>query len=663
MSNVYLIRHTICAVSTAIILIFSSNAQSQSQSQSQTQPQNLINETAADSLELSTVVVTASKIPQSRRETTKPVQIIERAEIEQNAGRNLSQILNQQSGIRVNDAFGAPSNGRILYMQGAAATNTLILIDGLAINDPSGTGGLFDLRLLSTENIERIEIIKGSQSTLYGTDAIAGVINIITRKGERGALNGSGKLSYGSFDTFNAGVGLNGTLTDGVQYNMNYGRESSEGFSAAENQGDTGSFGNDGFEMDSFFGRLDITPVSNLTISPTLRYSNYRGDYDGGAFIDANNEFSLDMLNPGLQVEYSADRLRINGDYSFTATNRTFINSFGENEFEGRFHNADFYGNYKISNHLQFLTGLNYQDFIIPSSEEMVSDGQGNTQIVTIPQKDSNIYSPYVTLYLEDWKGLSTELGYRLNSHSEYGSNSTYSFAPSYSLTNQVKLFASVTTGFKAPTLDELFGPFGANPDLQPQKSLYTSIGAETYILDQSLKFSGQYFIREIEDLIIFSPMGFINRDRQNDQGIELSADWIVNSKFTLGAWYNYLDGELTTLEDGGEVTSDNLIRRPTHSIGFRTAVLPVKSLSVRLNGEYNGERNDLYFNPANGFAAEDVKLDPYLLVNMYADYSLFNERMSLFIDIKNLFDSDFTEVYGYNTIGTTIQAGVTVDF
>jgi len=663
MSNVYLIRHTICAVSTAIILIFSSNAQSQSQSQSQTQPQNLINETAADSLELSTVVVTASKIPQSRRETTKPVQIIERAEIEQNAGRNLSQILNQQSGIRVNDAFGAPSNGRILYMQGAAATNTLILIDGLAINDPSGTGGLFDLRLLSTENIERIEIIKGSQSTLYGTDAIAGVINIITRKGERGALNGSGKLSYGSFDTFNAGVGLNGTLTDGVQYNMNYGRESSEGFSAAENQGDTGSFGNDGFEMDSFFGRLDITPVSNLTISPTLRYSNYRGDYDGGAFIDANNEFSLDMLNPGLQVEYSADRLRINGDYSFTATNRTFINSFGENEFEGRFHNADFYGNYKISNHLQFLTGLNYQDFIIPSSEEMVSDGQGNTQIVTIPQKDSNIYSPYVTLYLEDWKGLSTELGYRLNSHSEYGSNSTYSFAPSYSLTNQVKLFASVTTGFKAPTLDELFGPFGANPDLQPQKSLYTSIGAETYILDQSLKFSGQYFIREIEDLIIFSPIGFINRDRQNDQGIELSADWIVNSKFTLGAWYNYLDGELTTLEDGGEVTSDNLIRRPTHSIGFRTAFQPVKSLSVRLNGEYNGERNDLYFNPANGFAAEDVKLDPYLLVNMYADYSLFNERMSLFIDIKNLFDSDFTEVYGYNTIGTTIQAGVTVDF
>jgi len=142
-----------------------------------------LNQAVSDSLELDRVVITASKMPQSERETTKPVQIIDRAEIEKNAGRNLSQILNQQSGIRVNDSFGAPSNGRILYLQGAAATNTLILVDGLAINDPSGTGGLFDLRLLSTENIDRIEILKGSQSTLYGTDAIAGVINIITRKG------------------------------------------------------------------------------------------------------------------------------------------------------------------------------------------------------------------------------------------------------------------------------------------------------------------------------------------------------------------------------------------------------------------------------------------------------------------------------------------------
>ena len=104
------------------------------------------------------------------------------------------------------------------------------------------------------------------------------------------------------------------------------------------------------------------------------------------------------------------------------------------------------------------------------------------------------------------------------------GRNSTYSFAPSYRLTDDVKLFGSVTTGFKAPTLDELFGRFGANPELEPQTSLYTNIGAEAYLADQSVKLSAQYFVREIDDLIIYSSAGFINRDRQNDRGVEVSA-------------------------------------------------------------------------------------------------------------------------------------------
>jgi vitamin B12 transporter len=659
MSNVYTIK-TLSAliIATVTLLTLSVSAQSQSQSQAEN-----LQDAAIDSLELSSVVVTASKMPQTRRETTKPIQIIDRAEIEKNAGRDLSQILNQQSGIRVNDSFGAPSNGRILYLQGAAATNTLILVDGLAINDPSGTGGLFDLRLLSTENIERIEILKGSQSTLYGTDAIAGVINIITRKSGENAVNGNVKASYGSFDTFNGSAGVNGTLHEALQYNITYNRESSDGISAAENPGDSGSFGDDGFQMDSFSGRFDITPLANLTVSPTFRYSDYSGDYDGGAFIDAENEFSLNMLRSALQVEYGSDSFRLNGDYSFTSTDRSFTTSFGENAFEGRFHNADLYGSYTVINYVRLLAGLNFQDYIIPSTEEQTVDGERNMVTVGIPKKDAQIYSPYATLYLENWSGLSAELGYRLNSHSEYGQNSTFSFAPSYRLNDQVKLFASISTGFKAPTLDELFGQFGANPDLDPQKSLYANIGAEVYLMDQALKLSGQYFNREIDDLIIYASNGFINRDRQNDQGVELSADWFVSNSLTVGGWYNYLDGEITTMGSNGDVTEDNLIRRPTHSVGFRAGVQPLEGLSIRLNGEYSGERSDIFFNPANNFLAEDVTLDPYLLVNLYAEYSFLDRQVTAFADIKNLLDSDFTEVYGYNSMGTSLQAGLKLAF
>lgn len=642
MSNVYL-KHTIWAIFIASLFTYSAQAQSQSQSKPS-------DEAAADTLKLNSIVVTASKMPQSQRETTKPVQIIDRAEIEKNAGRDLSQILNQQSGIRVNDSFGAPSNGRILYLQGAAATNTLILIDGLAINDPSGTGGLFDLRLLSTENIERIEILKGSQSTLYGTDAIAGVINIITRVGGDDLVNGNATISYGSFDTFDRNVGLNGTLTDGVRYNLSYSRKSSDGFSAAENPENTGSFGNDGFLMDSFFGRFDLSGPSNLSISPTIRYSDYSGDYDGGAFTDADNEFNLSMFSPGVQVKYASDSFRINADYNYTHTDRAFRNSFGENEFEGRFHNSDIYANVSLSDYVKVLAGINYQDFSIPGGDEQAD-------------QDASISSPYTTVYLEDLNGFSTELGYRLNSHSEYGSNSTYSISPSYALSEQVKLYASYSTGFKAPTLDELFGPFGANPGLEPQKSRYINIGTEAYLLDQSLKLGAQLFSREIDDLIIYSANGFLNRDRQNDRGVEFSADLILNGSVSVGGWYNYLDGEITTQGDSGEVTEDNLIRRPTHSIGLRAGVEVLENLTVRVNGEYNGERTDLYFNPANGFAAEDVTLDPYLLVNLFTEYSFLDRRFSLFADFKNLLNSDFTEVYGYNTTGTSVQAGLKLNF
>lgn len=638
MSKLYL-RHIIGAFIIASLLPLSINAQTITTEQA-----------VSDSLELERVVITASKIPQTQRETTKPVQIIDRAEIEKNAGRDLSQILNQQSGIRVNDSFGAPSNGRILYLQGAAATNTLILIDGLAISDPSGTGGLFDLRLLSTDNIERVEIIKGSQSTLYGTDAIAGVINIITRKGGDSLVSGNIKGSYGSFNTLNGTVGVNGAVSPDVRYSVSYNRESSDGFSAAENPLDSGSFEDDGFSMNSFSGRIDVSPAEYLTITPTLRYSDYDGDYDGGAFVDAQNEFSLKMFNPGVQLEYNAERFQINSDYNFTQTDRAFVSAFGENEFEGRFHNADVFGNYSVSDYVTVMAGFNYQDFSIPGAE-----GESTP--------NASITSPYATLYLKNIAGFSTELGYRLNSHSEYGSNSTYSIAPSYKLSDKVKLFASATTGFKAPTLDELFGPFGANPDLKPQKSFYTNAGVEAYLLQQSLKLSAQYFNREIDDLIIYSGSGFINRDQQNDQGIELSADWMLTGDLTFGGWYNYLDGEITTRADGAEVNESNLIRRPAHSFGFRAGFQALENLLVRLNGEYNGERTDLYFNPDNNFLPEDVTLDPYLLVNLYAEYSLYDRQISLFTDVKNLLNSDFTEVYGYNTVGTAVQAGVKVNF
>jgi len=602
----------------------------------------------SDSLRLDQIVITASKIPLTQRETTKPVLVIDRQEIEQNGSRNLGQLLNQQSGIRVNDSFGSPANPQILYMQGASAQYTLVLIDGLAVNDPSGSGGTFDLRLLPLNNIERIEILKGSHSTLYGTDAIAGVVNIITKSGSEDVLAGSSQISYGSFNTLQGSIGLNGSMNEHVGYVLNYKRESSDGISAAADPINAGTFGDDGFNSSSFYGKIEINPVDGLTVSPFLNFNEFDGDYDGGSFQDTDNTFFLKMFNPGIQLKFSKNSLNLNGGYNFTRTERSFVSQFGEDDFEGRFQNIDLFANYSLSNNIKMLVGINYQDSAIP---DIGSSDDLNTQIT----------SPYATLILNDLNGFSTELGLRFNNHSEYGSNSTYSIAPSYNVKENVKLYGSITTGFKVPTLSELFGPFGANPELNPQTSQYLNVGVETYLLQQSLKIDLMYFTREIDNLIVFTfSEGFINRDRQNDNGFELSGNWIASNAVQVGAYYNYVSGEITTFDASAQgVQRDNLIRRPTHSIGVNMGINVTEEFLVRFDSEFNGERTDLFFNPENNFASEEVILDSYTLVNLYAEYKLLNSQFTLFSEIKNLFDTDFTEIYGFNTAGISVKAGL----
>src|SRR6056297_2988746 len=156
-----------------------------------------INSAVADTLQLDDLIITATKISTSEKESVRPALVLSRRDIEASSSANVAQLLHQQNGVRVNNAFGTPGGNRSLFLQGAGGEYTLILIDGVAVNDPSGVGGAIDLRLLSPDTIERIEILKGNQSTLYGSDALAGVINIITRKGAKQPLEATGSLEYG----------------------------------------------------------------------------------------------------------------------------------------------------------------------------------------------------------------------------------------------------------------------------------------------------------------------------------------------------------------------------------------------------------------------------------------------------------------------------------
>src|SRR5215203_6504758 len=148
---------------------------------------------------LDRVIITATKYPTKQSNTGKLVSVVTREQIERSAGKDLAQVLNEQTGLTVSGSYSNPGKDKSIFFRGASSNYTLLLLDGIPLNDPSGTGGTFDIRLIPLEQIERIEILKGSQSTLYGSNAIAGVINIISKKPTSTQTTGNGLLSYGSY--------------------------------------------------------------------------------------------------------------------------------------------------------------------------------------------------------------------------------------------------------------------------------------------------------------------------------------------------------------------------------------------------------------------------------------------------------------------------------
>lgn len=606
-------------------------------------------QSVADTLQLDDIIVTGTKLPVSLKETIRPVTIITRNQIEQSSSTDLSHILHNQSGIRVNNSQSSPGENRSLSIQGAGGEYTLILIDGVAVSDPSGVGGAIDLRLLSLNNIERIEVLKGNQSALYGSDAVAGVINIITRKQAESSIKPTGTIEYGAYNSFRGSASVSGSIRDMAAYSIGYNRESSDGISAARSPDASTTFGKDGFSRDSFYGNVSLFPVSSLEIRPFITYSSFDGDFDAGSFLDASNTFSIEMINPGVQTNYSSGNVRAQATYQFTKTDRLFTTGFGENVFEGEFQNLDTFLSFQFNESVNILGGLNLQDATIPGDSES-----------GISESNASFLSPYATLLISTETGFETEAGFRINNHSEFGANTTFNVAPGYRISDSMKIFASAGSAFRAPTLSQLFGQFGANPDLEPETSTNYQGGVEAFFNDRRTKVELIYFRRKIENLIAFGADGFVNRDQENVSGIELSVNWIISGNLTLGTFYNYLDGETVTLDGSGSVLfEDDLLRKPKHNFGLNASYRFNNRLQLKADAEYSSDRKDLFFNPENNFSSEEVTLDSYFLANVYAEYGAFNNQFVLFTTVRNIFDSDFSEVYGFNTLGVHARAGV----
>jgi vitamin B12 transporter len=587
---------------------------------------------------LKDVVITTTKNNQKQSQTGKVATIIGPEVLDKSYGKTLPQLLAEQAGVIVTGATSNYAANKSLFVRGAGSAYAIVLIDGIVQNDPSGNGGAFDLRLLPIDQVERIEILRGGQSTIYGSDAIGGVINIITKKGAKQPLNVYGVASAGSYNTYKGTIGLQGNVSN-FDYNISYTHVKSDGISEAANPvGNTSPFDKDGLKTDGVNAKFGLKLSNNFSINPFVRYNTGTYNFDNGPFADAANFSILKNLALGTNAVYQMGSGKVTLNYSHQKSSNDVHNAY-PSLLKGEVNFLDVYYNQTLGKKLDLLLGVDHRDMKLPNLA-----GQPNT----------NILAGYGSLFLHDLSIFNLEVGGRYNKHEQYGENWTYTITPSINVVKEVKLFGNISTGFKIPTLNMLFGAFGANLNLKPEKSKNYEAGVEFNFADGKYKLRGAAYKRDLTDAIIYNyPQGYENQVSQKTKGFEIEPAFKLGI-FSLNGFYSYTEGNEFNFVDNG--VADYLFRRPKHTYGATAGLQATKDLFLSVNYRYVGSRTDGDF---DSFPAAVVNLPSYKLLNAYAEYSLVKSKVKLFVDVQNILDEKYNEVYGYNSLGFNGNAGV----
>lgn len=618
---------------------------------------------ALESQEMDKIVVSANRSETALHEVGSSITVITREEIEQRQKPFVLDLLRTVPSVDVVQQGGA---GGLTYVgiRGDKPEHTLVLMDGVRMNDPASTGVSFDFSTLTTDNIERIEILRGPQSTLYGSDAIGGVINIITRRGT-GKPSGFVSAEGGSFGTALEKAALSGGIGI-LNYSLGLSRQDTSGISSAAER--LGNHETDGYHATSVSTRLGISPVRNFDFDCIVRYVNSKADLDngGGAGMDDPNYISRSEQ----AIVRGQGRLSLFQDFweqtlgiSFSNLDRKFRNDtdalhpydLERGTYHGESLAVDWQNTLLLHKTNTLILGLETREE--KARTDYYSESFYGPYSSAFPGESDRITGYYLQDRISLWDSWFTTLGVRLDDHSRFGTETTYRFTSSYSLKQTGTRFkGSYGTGFKAPSLYQLYAPIYGNQALQPEKSTGWDIGVEQALFSGRVELGATWFSNDFEDLIEFdsSASRYRNTAKAESYGVELTATVTPTDDLTLQAGYTW-----TKTKD--KATGLELLRRPEDKFSFDANYRFNKKGNVNLEVAYVGKRHDNYFDPLT-YATTRVELGGYLLVNLATSYDI-TRWLQLFARVDNLFDREYEEAYGYGTPGISAYGGVKVSF
>jgi len=610
------------------------------------------------------IVVTATRAPLTLDEIPAAIAVLDKDAIDRAQDIGVTELLLRTPGVSIsrNGGYGTATSLRI---RGAESEHTVAVIDGVKLNDPSSTGGGFNFTNLLVGDISRIEVLRGPQSILWGSQAIGGVVNIVTASPEK-RLEGSFDLEAGSRDTVSARAAIGGR-TGPLAWRIGGQRFTTDGISSHGKA--FGGVERDGYRNHSVSGRAELTLADNVSAEVRGYYSSGRVEFDG--FNVDSNEYGLNkefVGYAGLNFDLVGGRFRNRIAYGHTDTNRDNFNpdrarprSF---EADGKNKRWEYQGSFALSDRISAIFGAENE------RSDFRSRSPSASLAVPLPAfagGKAELTSAYGQLSVEPVDGLILNGGVRYDDHDRYGGQTLFAAGGVWRLPTGTLLRASYGEGFKAPSLFQLFSEYG-NVALDPEAADGWEAGIEQSLFDSKLVVSANWFDRTTTNQIIYNscsgtstnPLCFVPGDpttrrfgyysnvaRSKARGVEAAAALTLGG-LVLGGNYSWIASE--DRSPGTANFGKWLPRRPRQTANASVSYGFGFGLELGAALRWSGKSYD---NASNA-----TRLDDYTLVDLRAEFAL-SDAVKLFARAENIFDEQYMTAFRYGSIGRSIYAGI----